>query len=201
VENPIPTQNTGKNIYAQGVESDITCYESFTNRLANGNTGGRFRAGLTDRQITRFWSKVQPADGCWLWQGARFKNGYGMFNAGRWPDGRTDVRYAHRVVWELHRGPIPQGQVIRHQCDVRHCVNPSHLLLGTQAENIADAQIQGKYRGTKPHLWKLPGDVRQRIAAEGRRGPRGTIARLAREHGVSLMYVYPLVRRMEATHG
>lgn len=80
----------------------------------------------------RFWPKVKKGqpDECWLWRAAVARNGYGTF--GR--DGQT--RYAHRVAYELVRGPIPEGLVIDHLCRVRACVNPAHLEAVSLIENL-----------------------------------------------------------------
>ena len=77
----------------------------------------------------RFWAKVDRSGECWLWTAAT-ANGYGRF---RW---RGRASFAHRVVYELEVGPIPEGLQIDHLCRTRNCVNPSHLELVTQAENI-----------------------------------------------------------------
>jgi hypothetical protein len=101
----------------------------------------------------RFWAKVYKTDSCWLWTAAQIK-GYGQL--GRY--GRS--AYAHRVSWEIHKGPIPHGMIICHKCDVPLCVNPDHLFMGTQADNVADMISKGRkrsgcLRGSKNPVSKL----------------------------------------------
>lgn len=82
----------------------------------------------------RLWRRVQRGgpDDCWLWLGATNGNGYGVIGTG----GRGGRQvYVHRVVWELERGPIPDGLEVDHLCRVRNCVNIRHLELVTHREN------------------------------------------------------------------
>ena len=90
--------------------------------------------------LERFMARVEPDlnSGCWLWAGATGPNGYGAFS-----DDTGTVR-AHRASWALHRGAIPAGRVVCHKCDVRLCVNPDHLWLGSQKENMTDARDKGR---------------------------------------------------------
>lgn len=97
----------------------------------------------------RFWARVQKGEGCWLWTGAVSTNGYGAF--GRW---HGDSSGAHRTAYELAFGEIPPGLFVCHRCDVKRCVRPDHLFLGTHADNMADRNAKGRQaRGEKsiPH--------------------------------------------------
>lgn len=73
---------------------------------------------------------IDPTFGCWLWTGKLDKDGYGQVWRGQRPS------YAHRVVYEAERGPVPDGMVLDHVCRRRRCVNPEHLEPMTQDENL-----------------------------------------------------------------
>lgn len=91
----------------------------------------------------RFWPKVHTGDPaeCWPWTASCYPNGYGSFGKGGHSDGST---YAHRVVWELTNGPIPDGMFVCHRCDNPPCCNPAHLFLDTHDGNMADMIRKGR---------------------------------------------------------
>lgn len=89
----------------------------------------------------RFWEKVRKTKTCWLWTAARHDTGYGQIGIGGF---RSKPRRAHRVSWEMKHGPIPKGLLVLHKCDIRACVRPSHLFLGTHKSNTQDAMKKGR---------------------------------------------------------
>ena len=88
------------------------------------------------------WSRIDKngAGGCWLWLGAKNRDGYGLTR----PTG-DKLRMAHRVVYELIVGPIPEGMELDHLCYVRPCVNPEHMEPVTQLVNLHRRSRVGRF--------------------------------------------------------
>jgi len=93
----------------------------------------------------RFWNNVdrREPDECWEWMRKSFVKGYGRIRR----NGRKEM--VHRISWELHFGPIPEGMMVCHHCDNRKCCNPAHLFLGTGSDNMQDMIQKG--RGIQPN--------------------------------------------------
>lgn len=91
--------------------------------------------------MKRFWNKVNKTNTCWLWTAAKNNKGYGVFRI------KGKNVYSHRLSYLIPNGYLPDDKIIMHACDTPLCVNPAHLIIGTQADNIAD--MIAKKRGKK----------------------------------------------------
>lgn len=148
---------------------------------------------MNKRDIQRFWFKVDIQDGgrCWEWLGHRNRWGYGAF----WLNGKH-LR-AHRFVYELIHGPIPDGLVVMHSCDNPACVRPDHLSLGTHRDNWLDSkkkgrQVQRNLYGEESPKAKLTDEQVATIRDHYAQGQRAQY--LADEYGVGVATIYALIR-------
>jgi hypothetical protein len=148
--------------------------------------------GLNQADAARFWAKVHRADGdaCWIWaasmRGGRGAAGsYGQFTL--WRDGRQIHVCAHRVSWVLANGSIPDDASVLHRCDVRLCVNPAHLFLGTQRDNMRDASAKGRLGVARPQRQVVSDDQVAEIVSLRLSGVKLSV--LAHRFGVSKSFV------------
>ncbi len=140
----------------------------------------------------RFWRYVKKGPGCWEWQASKHKTGYGIIASPH----STPMLKAHRVSWEIHYGPIPQGMHVLHKCDNRGCVRPDHLFVGTHNDNMQDMKNKGRarspgFKGQKNGAAKLTDNQAKEIISLRRNG--WTSNQLAEKFGVSRAQITRIV--------
>lgn len=149
-----------------------------------------------NRDMTRFFKYVSIQDGCWNWIGASLPRGYGRFYF------RGKPRYAHRVSLELHGVEVPDGLNVLHACDNPRCVNPNHLSVGTQQDNMRDARDKGRivnvqdWRGTRNPKAKLSTSERAKVEEMIRGGVGSRI--ISDRFGITQVRVQQIAREIIA---
>lgn len=110
----------------------------------------------------RFLKHVDKTDTCWNWKGAKTLLGYGRHR------NHYKIFLSHRTAYSLWIGEIPDGLVVRHKCDNRACVNPEHLEIGTQLDNIQDTIRRGRHAkgessGNAKLTWNQVQEIREKL--------------------------------------
>lgn len=148
---------------------------------------------IAGEALERFWSRVdrRSPDECWEWRASRQRYGHGLMSV------KGKHRKVHRLSYELHFGPIPDGLCVRHKCDNPPCVNPNHLEAGTLADNNRDRDERGRHvklEGEAHGMHKLT-DIE--VATIRRLADERAMTRIAiaRKFGISEGYLYRLIKR------
>ena len=139
----------------------------------------------------RFWKKVSvEPSGCWLWTRGKYKDGYGGFKL----DGK--MVKVHRLSYQHFKGDIPEGLCVCHSCDNPVCVNPAHLWVGTNDDNITDKV--GKWRhahGERHGRAKL---IEADVLAI--RSDHRSLRKIAADYGIDNTQVSKIKRRIRWSH-
>ncbi|RON52897.1 hypothetical protein BK666_02000 [Pseudomonas frederiksbergensis] len=149
----------------------------------------------TDKDVlaARIKAKSVPDGECLIWTGSTLgKHKYGGLKVGR------TMLYAHRLSYELSKGPIPEEMLVMHTCDRPACVNPDHLVLGTQKDNMDDMYAKGRNTPTQGEIngkAKLTSEqveaIRMRFVPYCRINGGGAIGR---EFGVTAQAISSIIR-------
>lgn len=136
----------------------------------------------------RFWRYVKKTESCWLWTGSHGPSGHGVLFAGAGQ--RPRLLRATAVSWEIANGrPVPAGLCVCHTCDNPPCVNPDHLFIGTQTDNMRDCVNKGRFkflqprRGETNNKAKLTWPVVRKVRADYSHG--ATLSHLSRRLGLA----------------
>lgn len=156
---------------------------------------------ITKQKLVKFWERVnkkgpivyESIGRCWMWLGPTMCAGYGKAGT---------LGLTHRFAWILHNGKIPKGASVLHKCDNKLCVNPNHLFLGTQQDNLKDMRDKGhQVRGEQQGSSKLcAGEVFEIRARYKRYCRKNGTSALAKEFGVGPVQIYKIIRGWQWKH-
>jgi len=138
-------------------------------------------------ELDCFEAKIIKTPNCWKWNGAVALYGRGLF---AW---RGKTYQAHREAWRMYRGEIPADVCVLHHCDNPLCVNPGHLFLGTQADNLADMKAKGRDNRTG-RKW-TPSTIKEKIIEEMQGATNREIGKIASKYNLTVKSVLRIAGR------
>jgi len=173
-----------------------------TQRLYAIGVAHLMRKYTPEEYISVFWSHVNKNGSmhpynielgrCWEWTGRLNPSGYGDYGS------RSRHMFAHRLSWTISNGNIPDGFQILHSCDNRICVNPMHLFLGTNYDNVLDRERKGRgnqVKGEKHHKCKIT-DIQVIELRENYASGLVTQRQLSKKYGISQAHVGRIIRKL-----
>lgn len=160
----------------------------------------------------RFWEKVLKTNSheCWLWQASKRYKGYGAFAFTPIKTGRLVQGRAHRFSYEIHMGPIGNMFVL-HKCDNPACVNPNHLFLGTNQDNVTDMMNKGRHipggtynrsgyeKGETHHAAKLTIEIVKQIRDDYASG-EASFSALSKKYKIAIGHISRIINRKAWKH-
>lgn len=157
---------------------------------------------IKDSLKQRFWKYVTKKDSCWEWVAKSKVQGYGVIGIGGRKEGKI---LSHRLSYVMHKGDIPEcdehhGMVVMHTCDNRLCVNPDHLVLGTQKDNVKDMDEKGRRvtvvkKGEAHHMTTITAGQAKEIYLAN-----GVYRLIAERFGCTVAVVKSIKRRVTWRH-
>lgn len=167
--------------------------EEIITHKGNRNFFGNTRLETPD-PITRIFIRTRITETCWIYEGKQFSRGYGRLRH------KNKYHQVHRFIYESFFGPIEKGLVCRHTCDMRACINPKHILIGTTSENMKDMVERGRsLKGEKNHKAILTEEKVLEIRSKYKYRVY-SYDRLALEHGVCKSAIANIVNRKTWKH-
>lgn len=141
---------------------------------------GFYQRPTFEERFNKYHTK-ESQDDCWIWTGAKTKDGYGKIQVG------PKLLLAHRLSLEIYLGrPITEGMFVLHSCDNPSCINPKHLREGTNQDNVCDMTSRGRHVGNKKLTWDQVADIRSRVGQSG--------VSLAAEFGVTTANISQILK-------
>lgn len=171
------------------VKARSLCRKHYRRLLATGSTD-LIRSPtlyMTLEERIAYYSTPAP-NGCIEWRGSKDRDGYGQING----------RRAHRAAYELINGPIPDGMVVLHSCDNPSCINPKHMKIGTQRDNVHDMLNKGRRHSSKGAR-NSSAKLSEKDVLAIRNDPR-ILRDIAKDYGISISLASQIRLRQAWSH-